>query len=113
MSSQTTFILCHDQEEIRALQRQMLIEHGFFHIEEALTEEEIHSLFSVNSFLLLPIEKLHLSIKEKLRENKNFLLLTNSSSVDHPGVIEFGIKNTISFPYSSNLLIERIRNLIS
>lgn len=113
MSSQINFILCHDQEEIRQLQRQMLIEHGFFHIKEAHSEEEIHSLLSNNAFLLIPVEKLTQDIKEKLREHKKFILLTNSSTIDHASVIELGIKNTVSFPYSSNLLIERIQNLLS
>ena len=113
MDKKTSFILCNEHGEIRALQKNMLIQHGYFHIQETTSSEEAISLLKQGTFLLLPIEKLTSEMKDKLKKHHHFIIFTNAESINHTAVIELGIRNTISFPYSSESLIERIKSILN
>jgi DNA-binding response OmpR family regulator len=104
-------IICDSKEEVRLLLRDMLTKHGFFHLLEVSSHQEVLKLIGKNDFFILIHKDLMTAeIKIQLKERSNFLII---SQADDPETLSlaslYGVDHLISFPYSSENLVNRIR----
>lgn len=114
MNLSAPVLICHESEDFRSLLREMLTRNGFFHILESHSTEECSSLLrSAESLQLLFIQAslLNENVSENL-EGKNFLILVQA---EDPSAMQlaarYGVGHLLSFPFSSQYLLEKIRSL--
>lgn len=109
-------LICEEREEIRTLIRTMLTKHGFFHLIEAMTPEEVVQLASREKkhFMLIHKDLLNDRVKSLLNGRKHFLVI---SPTEDNATLElasrYGVNHLISFPYSSKKLAEKITEMSS
>jgi len=107
-------LICEEREEIRNLIRDMLTKHGFFHLIEANSSEEVINLAAREKkhFLLIDKKLLDSSVKELLSTRKRFLVIAQpEDQVTIELASRYGVAHIISFPYSSKRLAEKIMQM--
>ncbi len=113
MNLSNPIIICDENEEIRLLLKEMLTKHGYFHLLEASSQEEIKQLISEEQFILIHKNLLDEDLNRRLSHRENYLIIAQND--DEQTVIlsaTFGVKHIISFPYSSRGLVEKINSLM-
>jgi hypothetical protein len=112
MHQSLPFIIAHQNEDFRNLTKEMLIKNGFFHTFEATSKQECISIMDdekENFFTLIAAEMIDEEIKKRLQTESKFLVLT-SKNAEASFMATLGVKHFISFPFSSQKLIERMQN---
>lgn len=115
MNLATPIIIVHPKEDFRSLLRDMLIKHGFFHLIEVSTSEELHTLLKENvneRFFLVQSNLIDETAIEAFTKSEKFIVFAQP---DDKRVIplstRLGVKRIISFPFSSQYLVERIKEV--
>ena len=115
MNLATPIIIVHPKEDFRSLLRDMLIKHGFFRLIEASTGEELHALLKENvneRFFLVHSNLIDEIAIEAFTKSEKFIVFAQP---DDKRVIplstRLGVKRIISFPFSSQYLVERIKEV--
>ncbi len=105
-------LVCHQNEDFRFYLRDMLSKHGFFHVIEAATPEEVSSLMSNEKkfFAIVHSDLAGDSILQTLKKGSNGYLF-----IAQPGekrsldlAVKMGVAHIISFPFPSQHLVEKI-----
>lgn len=111
-------ILIGDQnEDFRSLLREMLGKSGFFHVLEASSTEELSALLQSNPDSALTITQLPLldaEIERLLLRRGRFIILSRSETSE--SVLKaaiLGVEHFLSFPFSSQRLLQKIEKIIS
>lgn len=114
MNLSIPIIICDENEEIRLLLKEMLTTHGFFHLVEAHSPEEVLQLITNEQFVLIHKNLVNEKIKNLLSQRENFLIISQSDANETVNLSAiFGVKHLISFPYTSKGLVEKINELLS
>jgi DNA-binding NtrC family response regulator len=115
MNLATPILIANSNEDFRALLREMLTKHGFFHVIETTQCEETNLFLRSEKkgfFSLIQDHMLDEKILLSLEKQKNFLII---AQIDKPATIalaaRLGVKHFISFPFSSHRLLEKIQQL--
>ncbi len=115
MNLATPIIIVHPKEDFRSLLRDMLIKHGFFHLIEASSSEELHALLKQNvneRFFLVQSHLMDEIAMEAIIKNENFIVFAQPD--DNRAIFlstRLGVKRIISFPFSSQYLVEKIKEV--
>lgn len=112
MNLATPILIGDSSEEFRSLLRDMLTKHGFFHIVEATNQNEVMNFLDQEKkdfFILIQSEILNENVLQKM-EQKNFLILAQANKPQTISLAaRLGVKYFLSFPFSSQGLVEKIR----
>lgn len=105
-------LVCHQNDDFRSHLREMLTKHGFFHVIEAATEEEMKTFLTQEKdfFAIVEAEMADHKVLSVLNERKSgFLFLTKSDSPKTMDLaVQMGVSHLLSFPFSSQQLVEMI-----
>lgn len=115
MNFSNPILICHENEHMRVMFREMLMKNGFFHIAEAASSIElIEQLKSQRNFLVLLDSNLYSNeILKFLKSQKYSLVLVKNSNSKTPSIAaRMGIEHLISYPIQSRKLMKRINSLI-
>jgi CheY-like chemotaxis protein len=114
MNLATPIIICDENEDIRLLLTEMLTKHGFFHLVEAHSPEELLQLLTAQQFILIHKNLINEKIKKVLSQRSNFLIIAQADANETFNLAAyFGVKHLISFPYTSKDLVEKINSLMA
>jgi DNA-binding NtrC family response regulator len=114
MNLSVPIIICDENDDIRLILKEMLTKHGYFHIVEAHSSQEMLQLISDEQFVLIHKNLLNDQIKKILSPRNNFLIIAQQDSADMLNLAaHFGVNHLISFPYTSRALVEKINTLLS
>ena len=106
-------LIADEHEEIRLLQKEMLMKHGYFHLMEANNADEVVQQWQGNHFVIVHRSLLNRSLKNLLSKRSHFLVICQP---DDPEALtlaaQLGVKHLLSFPYSSSTLIEKIQQVL-
>lgn len=89
----------------------MLTKHGFFHLVEAISSEEVLQLAAKDKkhFMLIHKDLLNENVKSLLASRAHFLVISPTEDNDTLELASrYGVSHLISFPYSSKGLAEKI-----
>lgn len=115
MNLATPIIIVHPTEDFRSLLRDMLIKHGFFHLIEASSSEELHALLRENineRFFLVQSNLIDEFTIEAFTKSDNFIVFSQPNDERAiPLSTRLGVKRILSFPFSSQYLVERIKEV--
>lgn len=113
MNLHFSILIADEHEEIRLLQKDMLMKHGYFHLMEANNAEEVLQQWQENQFVIIHRSLLNGELKKLLSNRAKFLVICQP---DDPEALtlaaQLGVKHLLSFPYSSSTLIERIQQVL-
>ena len=113
MNLSIPIMICDENEDIRLLLKEMLTRHGYFHLVEAHSSEEVLQLMTPEQFVLIHYNLINGKIKNMLSHRRNFLIISQSDAVEIINLAAiFGVKHIISFPYTSKGLVEKINELL-
>jgi CheY-like chemotaxis protein len=113
MNLSNPIIICDENDEIRLLIKEMLTKHGYFHLMEAHSSQEVLQFLSDEQFLIIHKNLLNETIKKLLLQRENYLIVAQNDEAETVNLAAvFGVKHLISFPYSSKSLVERINTLL-
>lgn len=113
MNLSNPIIICNENDEIRLLMKEMLTKHGYFHLMEAQSSQEVIQFLSDEQFLIIHRNLLNDQIKKLLSQRENYLIIAQNDEAETVNLAAiFGVKHLISFPYSSKSLVEKINSLI-
>lgn len=114
MNHATPIIICDSNEDFRSHLREMLSKHGFFHVLEATNSYEALSLMSQEKvfYSILQPALITEDVIDKLIQTKNKYLIIAQSDRDETFnlSIRLGVKNFLSFPFSSQYLVDKMSN---
>ena len=114
MNLSIPIIICDENDDIRLLLKEMLTKHGYFHLVEAHSSEEMLQLISDEQFVLIHNNLVSDQIKKALSQRKNFLIIAQQDSFEMINLAaHFGVNHLISFPCTSKALVEKINMLLS
>jgi len=114
MNLSIPIIICDENEDIRLLLKEMLTKHGFFHLVEAHSPEEVLQLVTHVQFVLIQKKLVNDQIKNILARRTNFLIISQSDTDETINLAaQFGVDHLISFPYTSKKLVEKINELLA
>lgn len=109
-------IICTKSEEFRILIREMLTKNGFFHVVEASNAEETNTLMKEEKhpfFTLIQLDNLSEEVLKTLGQNKSYIII---GQPDDPRTVNMaarlGVKHFLSFPFSSQMLVDKIQNIL-
>lgn len=91
--------------------KDMLVKNGFFHTFEASSKSECIMIMNnekENFFTLIQAEMVDEEIANRLMGEEKFLILEGGHS-STAFIAKLGVKHFISFPFSSQKLIERMQ----
>ena len=115
MNLSNPILISDRSEDFRALLRDMLTKHGFFHVLEAANEEETIHLISQEKkpvFILIQQDVLNAALIEILSKRKDFIVI---GQPDQPQTValaaRLGVKHILNFPFSSLILLEKINSI--
>ncbi len=92
----------------------MLTKHGFFHLIEAQSTEEILQFMNEKQFIITHKDLLNDKLKKLLAEKKHFIVLSPAETEETILLSAyFGVKHIVSFPYSSKSIVEKISSLLN
>ena len=115
MNLATPIIIVHPKEDFRSLLRDMLIKHGFFHLIEASSSEELHTLLKENvneRFFLVQSHLLDEVAIEAITKSENYIVFAQPDDKKAiPLSTRLGVKRIISVPFSSQYLVEKIKEI--
>jgi DNA-binding NtrC family response regulator len=109
-------LVASTNEEFRSLLREMLGKHGFFHVLEASDANETLSFFkdhSQSTLSLIHQSLLNDDVLKILREQKQFLVIAQPQ--DEKMILwtaQLGVKHFMTFPFSSERLLEKINSML-
>jgi CheY-like chemotaxis protein len=107
------FLICDENEEVRLLIKTMLSKHGYFHLLEAQTTQEVLQSYSEKQFILIQKKLLNDELKIELAKRNQFIIFSSAQDQDTIDLAaHFGVKHVVSFPYSSKSLVEKIKSLL-
>ena len=90
----------------------MLTKHGFFHVIEAATQQEMSLFLSDEKhfFAIVHSEMADKSVLNNLQKSDNgFLFITQPDSPKTMELaVQMGVSHLLSFPFSSQQLVEKI-----
>lgn len=114
MNLSIPIIICDENEEVRLLIKEMLIKHGFFHLVEAHTNEEVAQLTTTNHFIIIHKKLLGGILREQILRAKNYLIVAQNDDEETVKLSAiYGVKHLISFPYTSKSLVDKITSLLT
>ena len=114
MNLSVPIIICDENDDIRLILKEMLTKHGYFHIVEAHSSQEMLQLISDEQFVLIHKNLMNDQIKKILSQRNNFLIIAQQDSTEMLNLAaHFGVNHLISFPYTSKALVEKINMLLS
>ena len=114
MNLSVPIIICDENDDIRLLLKEMLTKHGYFHLVEVHSSQEILQLISDEQFILIHKNLLNDQIKKNLSQRKIFLIIAQQDSAETVSLAaHFGVNHLISFPYTSKSLVEKINMLLN
>lgn len=106
-------MIADEHEEIRLLQKEMLMKHGYFHLMEANNAQEVIQHWQENQFIIIHRSIVNGALKNLLSSRSNFLVICQP---DDPEILtlaaQLGVKHLLSFPYSSATLVEKIQQVL-
>lgn len=113
MNLSNPIIICDENDEIRLLMKEMLTKHGYFHLMEAHSSQEVIQFLSPEQFLIIHKNLLNEPIKKLISQRENYLIISQNDEAETVNLAAiFGVKHLISFPYSSKSLVEKINSLL-
>ena len=113
MNLSNPIIICDENDEIRLLIKEMLTKHGYFHLMEAHSSQEVLQYLTKEQFIIIHKNLLNEQIKKLLSERENYLIVAQNDEAEAVNLAaSFGVKHLISFPYSSQSLVARMNTLI-
>ena len=116
MNLATPILIFHLSEDFRSLLRDMLGKHGFFHVLEATNEEEVQNVIKKEGpsvFLLMQADLLNEDIIGKLKVNKNFLVFVQQEENKTLSLAaRLGLSHLMTFPFSSQTLLQKIKSIV-
>ena len=113
MNLSIPIIICDENDDIRLLLKEMLTKHGYFHLVEAHSSDEMLQLISDEQFVLIHESLVNSKIKKNLSQKRNFLIIAQQDSSEMINLsANFGVNHLISFPYTSKTLVEKINTLL-
>ena len=116
MNLATPILIFHLSEDFRSLLRDMLGKHGFFHVLEATSAEEVQNVMKKEGsslFLLMQGDLLNESIMSKLKANKNFLVFVQQEENKTLSLAaRLGLSHLVTFPFSSQSLLQKIKSIV-
>lgn len=116
MNLATPILICNESEDFRSLLREMLAKHGFFHVLEASSMDELLRLAQSevkSHFLLLQGSLLEDPILQKLKSKKEYIVFTQPEDKKTLTLAaNLGVKHLMSFPFSSSHLMQKIEDVI-
>ena len=114
MNLSIPIIICDENEEIRLLLKEILTKHGYFHLVETNSAEEMLQLLTREQFILIHQNLIDEKVKNELYERKNFLIIAQADSNETTTLsANFGVRHIISFPYTSKSLVTKINELMA
>lgn len=115
MNLATPIIIFHDKDDFRSLLRDMLTKHGFFHLVEANSVEELLSSMPENGkkkFFLIQGTQVEESLLNILAGRNDFIVLAQPENPMTLAVAtRLGAEKIMSFPFSSEQLYEKISKI--
>lgn len=114
MNLSIPILICDKTEDVRLLLKEMLTKHGYFHLIEASTADELSQLITNEKFVLIHKDFITPEIKKVLSQRSKFLIISQPDSSDTALLATtFGVRHLISFPYTSKTLVTKINDLLS
>jgi DNA-binding response OmpR family regulator len=105
-------LVCHQNEDFRFHLREMLSKHGFFHVLDAGNEDEIISFINTEEkfFAIVHMDLAHRAIVKALAESgKKYIFISQPDSEKTMLLAsQTGVHQILSFPFSSQQLVEKI-----
>lgn len=105
-------LVCHLNEDFRAYLREILTKHGFFHVIEISSEEEMTSAMNAEKkfFAIIHSELASHALYRTLQagQNGSIFISQNESPKTMEIAVQIGVKNILSFPFSSQQLVDKI-----
>lgn len=115
MNLATPIIIYHDKDDFRSLLRDMLTKHGFFHLLEAGSPEELISFMGDNGkkkFFLIQGSQIEETLLNKLSMRDDFIVLAQPESPTTLTLAtRLGVEKILSFPFSSEQLYKKISTI--
>jgi DNA-binding NtrC family response regulator len=115
MNLATPIIIYHDKDDFRSLLRDMLTRHGFFHLLEASSTEELISFMRDNGkkkFFLIQGSQIEEALLSKLAVRDDFIVLAQpESEMTLTLATRLGAEKILSFPFSSEQLYKKISKI--
>jgi len=112
MNLATPILICANNDDFRSLLREMLIKHGFFHLLEATSSEELIELSLKEKkipFIMVQGELINEGVNDILRGKKDLLILIQPSHTKTLALTaRYGVENFLSFPFSSQQLFNKL-----
>lgn len=116
MNLSTPILICDQSEDFRVLLRDMLTKHGFFHIVEATSYKEGAAYLKVqanNCFSIIRDDCMNEEIMALVEKSNSFIVLTRPENPTTTALAaRLGIMHFLSFPFSSQKLLEKINQII-
>lgn len=107
------FATCYQNEDFRNFLREMLTKHGFFHVAETSTSIELMDILAKQSeshFVIIHADLITRDIIPILNKKNDFIIIgSNNDQLMLSLAASFGVKRFLSFPFSSQKLLEKIQ----
>ncbi len=105
-------LVCHQNEDFRFHLREMLSKHGFFHVLDAGNAEEIFSFMNTEKkfFAIVHMDLADRSIVRALQESEKKHIFISQPDSEKTMILstQVGVHQILSFPFSSQQLVEKI-----
>lgn len=117
MNLATPILIANPNEDFRSLLREMLTKHGFFHVLEASNSIELQEMVlreKKNCFILVQASLLDKELIPVLLSQKDYIIVAQpDDEAALPLVARFGVGHFMSFPFSSQNLLDKIQQISS
>lgn len=117
MNLATPILIANQNEDFRSLLREMLTKHGFFHVLEASSTDELIEMMTKekkNCFVIVQGPFINERFAPLLLEQKDYIILAQPDDEKSlPLVARFGVRRFMSFPFSSKDLLTKIQKISS
>ncbi len=115
MNYSNPILICDENEEFRALIRDMLTKNGFFHVIEASNSNEAIDIINGKNdfFVLIEAKVLSSEIYLQLESQKNFIVFADvHEEATQILSARLGVSHIMSYPLHSRKLIDKINSLL-
>lgn len=115
MNYSNPILICDDNQEFRALVRDMLTKNGFFHVMEVASGEEAIEILRVKKdyFVLMNSRQVTVEITDYLLSQNNYIIFAdNADPLTLSLSAKLGVNHIMSYPFHSKKLMDKIHSLL-
>jgi len=115
MNYSQPFFICHENEDFRALLREMLTKLGYYHILEISSQSRLLESLHGNKkapFYIIQGELLNEDISKYFQKKNDLIIISQSQAPKMLSLsAQFGVSRLLSFPFSSQILAKKIEDI--